>query len=242
MKRLLLLLICTSLVYFTNAQISLRADVPGFLRTGDHIEIPVHIFNHIDKEVTGQIQFLLINKQTKISVDGWMQNVFPVQHYSVSGKTTQTLSFPMTVPMEVNFSTLSFLVVAGKDTVAVGESNIEVAPTINIAGLRLSHTVHLFRNGEEVSLNAGDNISVNDTVVMKIRLVTDKKYHPTTVDIQPAANLLTIGDAQKIKKMNVMIVMQRCIVTHKGSCATIISGRSNGSSGTAFSSFTIPVD
>lgn len=238
MKKLILFLgIFWSLV--THAAISVRADIPAVLHTGDYIEIPVHIFNGNDQEATGQIQFLLVNSRTKKSVDGWMQNVFPVQHYSVSEKLIQTLAFPIRVPMQVDFKSLSFYVVVGTDTINVGKSNIQFIPPNVNPGIRISQSVRVFRNDEEISLSSGESFAVSDTITIVLKSVTDKKFTPRSIDIESAANILPLGEAQTIRKMNILIRTQRFVVTHKGSCTSVVTARANGSSRTAYSDFII---
>jgi len=88
----------------TNAQelqndtISVAATLPRFLYEGDRMEVHAEISNNSNKERTGQVTLQLADASTNTSVDGWFQNVFPVQFFTVAAHTTESVSFPIEVP------------------------------------------------------------------------------------------------------------------------------------------------
>jgi len=73
-----------------------------FLREGDHTSFSARIANLSDRELSGQASLELIDPVTHASVDGWFENVFPVQYFTaVAGKGT-LVNFPIQIPFGYN--------------------------------------------------------------------------------------------------------------------------------------------
>jgi hypothetical protein len=87
---------------FTKAQEKISLQVRSFssLRQGDHFELTVNIVNTGDSEITGQVQLQLLDATTNESVDGWFQNVFPNQYFTVGARSNETVKFPLEVPYQ----------------------------------------------------------------------------------------------------------------------------------------------
>jgi hypothetical protein len=66
-----------------------------FLREGDKSFITATIVNKNNKPVTGQVHLSLINPSNNSPVDGWFQNVFPSQYYSIDAGAEIRVQFPI---------------------------------------------------------------------------------------------------------------------------------------------------
>lgn len=78
--------------------LQMRATLPHFLRQGDRLELPATITNTGINELTGQAELQLTDAATSASVDGWFQNVFPNQYFTVGAKDSTVVHFPIEVP------------------------------------------------------------------------------------------------------------------------------------------------
>lgn len=86
----------------THKILVVQSNAPKFMREGDKIEFSSTIFNRSDKELTGQITLELIDATTKTSIDGWFQNIFPTQYFTVPSKQNNTVKFPIQIPFSYN--------------------------------------------------------------------------------------------------------------------------------------------
>lgn len=66
-----------------------------FLREGDKSFITATLTNKSGKPVTGQVHLSLFNPTTNSPVDGWFQNVFPSQFYSIAAGSELRIQFPI---------------------------------------------------------------------------------------------------------------------------------------------------
>jgi hypothetical protein len=101
--------LCVNLMIYTAVfsqqdQFEIKPVSPQVLRQGDHFEFTVILTNLSDSEITGQMQLLLSDAVTGESVDGWFQNVFPNQFFTVAGKSTESYKFPMEIPFQFTSS------------------------------------------------------------------------------------------------------------------------------------------
>jgi hypothetical protein len=94
-----------------QAEFDIKPGTPVILRQGDHFEFIVEVINNSDSEITGQVQLLLADAITRESVDGWFQNVFPNQFFTVAAKAAEFYKFPVEIPFQFT-STLQWTVVA----------------------------------------------------------------------------------------------------------------------------------
>ncbi len=86
----------------TQKKLMVQPNAPRFLREGDHIEFSSKIVNLSDKEVTGQVSLELVDATTNTSVDGWFQNIFPSQYFSVEAGQSFAVKFPLQIPFSFN--------------------------------------------------------------------------------------------------------------------------------------------
>jgi len=104
----------------TQKELMVQPNTPRFLRQGDRIELSVKIVNLSDKEFTGQAELLLMDAATNQSVDGWFQNVFPNQYFTVAAGQSDVVKFPIEVPYTFN-SALVWRVIARTNNLSDGE-------------------------------------------------------------------------------------------------------------------------
>lgn len=96
MKHLLFfIVIAVSSIYVANGQVVIRGSHANFVREGDKSFITVTIFNNSKKSITGQVHLSLINPSNNSPVDGWFQNVFPSQFYSIEAGANMRIQFPI---------------------------------------------------------------------------------------------------------------------------------------------------
>jgi hypothetical protein len=81
-----------------TAQLVVHADMPPFLHEGDRMEITVHLTNKTSSEITGQAVLQLLDAANGTAVDGWFQNVFPAQYFTIESGKTAVVPFPIEVP------------------------------------------------------------------------------------------------------------------------------------------------
>jgi hypothetical protein len=81
-----------------TTQLVVHADMPLFLHEGDRLEVGVHLTNKTNTEITGQAVLQLLDATNGTPVDGWFQNVFPVQYFTIEGGKTAVVPFPIEVP------------------------------------------------------------------------------------------------------------------------------------------------
>ena len=82
-------------IHMANGQVVISGRHAFFLREGDKSFITATIVNKSNKPVTGQVHLSLINPSNNSPVDGWFQNVFPSQFYSIDAGTETRIQFPI---------------------------------------------------------------------------------------------------------------------------------------------------
>jgi hypothetical protein len=96
MKPLLfLMVIALGSIFMANGQVVISGRHANFLREGDKSFITATIVNKSNKPVTGQVHLSLINPSNNSPVDGWFQNVFPSQFYSIDAGANIRIQFPI---------------------------------------------------------------------------------------------------------------------------------------------------
>ncbi|RYZ23560.1 MAG: alpha-2-macroglobulin [Chitinophagaceae bacterium] len=83
-------------------ELMVQPNLPRFLREGDHFEISTKVVNLSGKEITGQAQLELFDAATGVPVDGWFQNFFPNQFFTVAPGGSEAVVFPVEVPYLYN--------------------------------------------------------------------------------------------------------------------------------------------
>ena len=107
----------------TQKELMVQPNAPRFLRQGDRMEFSAKIVNLSDTEMTGQAQLELVDASTGQSVDGWFQNVFPNQYFTVAAGQSEVVRFPIEVPFLFN-QALTWRVVAKAGSKSDGEEAI----------------------------------------------------------------------------------------------------------------------
>jgi hypothetical protein len=92
---LFLIVIAIGSIYMANGQVVISGQHANFLREGDKSFITATIVNKNNKPVTGQVHLSLINPSNNSPVDGWFQNVFPSQYYSIDAGANIRIQFPI---------------------------------------------------------------------------------------------------------------------------------------------------
>jgi uncharacterized protein YfaS (alpha-2-macroglobulin family) len=92
------------------------------MREGDNMEFSSKIVNLTEKEITGQATLELIDATTNTSVDGWFQNVFPAQYFTIGAGESVSVKFPIQIPFSFN-RPLTWRVVARAGEISDGEEN-----------------------------------------------------------------------------------------------------------------------
>ena len=104
----------------TQKELMVQPNAPRFLRQGDRLEFTAKIVNLTDKEFTGQAELQLVDATTNTSVDGWFQNMFPNQYFTVAAGQSEVVKFPIEIPYTFN-SALAWRVIARAGNFSDGE-------------------------------------------------------------------------------------------------------------------------
>lgn len=112
----------TSDLIVTQKKLMVQPNTPRFLREGDNIELISKIVNLSEQELTGQVTLELLDASTNTSVDGWFQNVFPSQYFTVEAGKASIVKFPIQVPFNFN-RPLTWRIKAGTGLLSDGEEN-----------------------------------------------------------------------------------------------------------------------
>ena len=111
-----------STTIITQKKLMVQPNVPRFLREGDNLELSTQIVNLSEKEMTGQITLELLDGITLASVDGWFQNVFPSQYFTIESGKTVVVKFPVQIPFSFN-KPLIWRMIAKSEDYTDGEEN-----------------------------------------------------------------------------------------------------------------------
>ncbi|MBV9986820.1 MAG: alpha-2-macroglobulin, partial [Chitinophagaceae bacterium] len=111
-----------SALIVTQKKLMVQPNAPRFMREGDNMEFSSRIVNLTDKEISGQATLELIDATTNTSVDGWFQNVFPAQYFTVEAGQSMAVKFPIQIPYSFN-RPLTWRIVARAGETSDGEEN-----------------------------------------------------------------------------------------------------------------------
>ena len=106
----------------TQKTLMVQPNAPRFVREGDNMEFVAKISNLSDKELTGQATLELVDATTGTSVDGWFQNIFPSQYFTVAAGQSAAVKFPVQIPFNYN-KPLTWRIVATAGEFSDGEEN-----------------------------------------------------------------------------------------------------------------------
>lgn len=104
----------------TQKQLMVQPNAPRFMREGDQMEFAAKIVNLSDSELTGTATLELLDAATNKPVDGWFNNVFPNQYFTVAAGQSMAVKFPLQVPISFN-SALTYRIVAKANNFSDGE-------------------------------------------------------------------------------------------------------------------------
>jgi uncharacterized protein YfaS (alpha-2-macroglobulin family) len=106
----------------TQKPLMVQPNAPRFIREGDKMEFSAKISNLADSALTGEAHLELLDATTMKPVDGWFQNIFPVQHFTVQKGQSTAVSFPVQIPFNFG-SSLLYRVIAQAGKFSDGEEN-----------------------------------------------------------------------------------------------------------------------
>lgn len=106
----------------TQKPLMVQPNAPRFMREGDKIIFSAKISNLADSALTGEARLELLDATTMKPVDGWFQNVYPAQHFTVQKGQSTAVTFPLEIPYKFG-STLLYRVVATAGQFSDGEEN-----------------------------------------------------------------------------------------------------------------------
>lgn len=106
----------------TQKTLMVQPFAPRFMREGDKINFTAKISNLADSQLIGQARLELLDAATMQPVDGWFQNIFPVQHFTAKAGQSTQVAFPLQVPNGFG-STLIYRITAQAGNFSDGEEN-----------------------------------------------------------------------------------------------------------------------
>lgn len=106
----------------TQKPLMVQPNAPRFMREGDKIIFSAKISNLADSALTGAAHLELLDATTMKPVDGWFQNVYPAQHFTVAKGQSTAVSFPIEIPYKFG-SSLLYRVIATAGQFSDGEEN-----------------------------------------------------------------------------------------------------------------------
>ncbi|MBC7652362.1 MAG: alpha-2-macroglobulin, partial [Deinococcales bacterium] len=142
----------------TQKTLMVQSNAPRFVREGDNMEFTTKISNLSDKELTGQVRLELVDAITNTSVDGWFQNMFPTQFFTIAAGQSSAVKFPIQIPFTFN-KTLTWRVIAQAGNFSDGEEN--TLPVLSNRAL-VTESLPLLVNGDTTQQFVFDKL-VNNT-------------------------------------------------------------------------------
>ncbi|HEX7691027.1 MAG TPA: alpha-2-macroglobulin family protein, partial [Sediminibacterium sp.] len=153
----------------TQKELMVQPNAPRFLREGDNMEFISKIVNMGNQELKGQATLELIDATTHTSVDGWFQNIFPSQYFTVAPGQSMVVKFPIQVPFSYN-RPLTWRIIAKAGNTSDGEENTlpvltnRVLVTESLPLLLKKDTTQSFRF-EKLLNNNSESLSQQDITV-----------------------------------------------------------------------------
>ncbi len=129
----------------TQKELMVQPNMPRFLREGDQMEISAKIVNLGDQEITGQAELQLFDPATNTAVDGWFNNFFPNQYFTVAAGGSEAVKFPIQVPFLYG-KALGWRIIARSGDKSDGESN--QLPVLSNREL-ITESLPFFLNGSQ---------------------------------------------------------------------------------------------
>ncbi|ULQ52822.1 alpha-2-macroglobulin family protein [Flavihumibacter fluvii] len=107
----------------TQKELMVQPNMPRFLREGDRLEVTTKVVNLSDKEMTGQAELQLIDATTNQPIDGWFNNFFPNQYFTVAAGSSEVVKFPVEVPFLFD-KVLTYKIIARSGNFSDGEEAV----------------------------------------------------------------------------------------------------------------------
>lgn len=174
----------------TGLPLMVQMNAPRFFREGDQLEIPVKISNTTDSAFSGSLQLELIDAQTTHAVDGWFQNVFPSQHFTVEAQQNSVVHFPVQIPVNFN-SALKIRVKAVSQNGQYSDGEEKIFPVMMNRTLVTEALPFTLRDANELHLEYNRlSASVNSSTLKHHSLTVEYTSNPVWYAIQALPYLM----------------------------------------------------
>ena len=111
-----------------DSSFTLTLLLPKTLKKGQHTDLSVQVKNLTTKEFSGMVVLEIISTETNKPIDGWFQNLFPQQYFTIEGGKTGQVDFDIHVPYNVSYPIRCKIVAqVGKNKLSK-ETLIEITP------------------------------------------------------------------------------------------------------------------
>ncbi len=176
---------------FAAEVLNIQSKNPLFLMEGDHIEMLFILENKSAKEITGQVSFELWDAKRKTPVDGWFQNIFPAQYFTIEKGKMFPLRFPIQVPYSFN-QTLAWKLTANAGGIKkTQEAKIPIIPIRPLVTKKLP----LLVNNDTTQQITFSNLLANESETLtSMALSTEYAQNPLFYALQALPNLMNYPD------------------------------------------------
>lgn len=111
-----------------DSSFTLTLLMPKTLKKGQHTDLSVQVKNLTTKEFSGMVVLEIISTETNKPIDGWFQNIFPQQYFTIEGGKMGKVDFDIHVPYNVSYPIRCKLVAqVGKNKLSK-EAIIDITP------------------------------------------------------------------------------------------------------------------
>lgn len=131
----------------TQKPLMVQPNLPRFLREGDRMELEAKVVNMDTIPMIGTIQLQWIDEITGSAVDGWFNNIMPIQYFSVEPGQSQAINFPFVIPQQFN-GAVKYRIVAITSNGAFSDGEEAVLPVLTNRTL-VTETLPINMRGEK---------------------------------------------------------------------------------------------
>lgn len=85
-----------------DAIFSVTLQMPKSVKQGEHRNLSAKIKNISGKEFSGMAVLEIISTENGRPIDGWFQNIFPQQYFTIEGDKSGLVNFDVHVPYNVS--------------------------------------------------------------------------------------------------------------------------------------------
>lgn len=219
-----------------DTTLTVHLNMPRFLYEGDRLEVIATIANHSTTERTSQLQLQLLDTEANTPVDGWFQNIFPVQYFTAEVGKTERLRFPLEVPFlfrkAVRWRVLEqdTLLQEGLVSVLAAADSLNATKATTFP-VQIRKQVFLKRAGRLLRTLAGDTttIHVGDSLNIQLSITAARDmaqvqltdalaaaFAPAIIKINKAAQYIfsQTGDSASIKLFMPLLHKGRTVVDY----------------------------